>query len=232
MSGFRHIRQARRVSDGVSAGRLAAMRDRAVVLAAAEAQASAADAAADAAAADGRVDDVLSGAEVFTGLSIDGGEDVKSFLEKVASDVLPTAGLAANAVTDDEVFYDATVLALNGTTPVTLGSVGVTTGGEPVDISCRFLLEVQNFTAFGLVFRIWRDNGVAPMVIFTELLGGQAFKDAGGDYRFGQPYTAEWTDQPAAGTYDYFMEAEFTINTGFGIQEVSNRRLQALRRKR
>jgi hypothetical protein len=228
------------------------MRDRAVALAAAEAQQAAEAAAADASAAqadadqalldaaaadgkavavDGRVDDVLAGVEDFTAISV-GGDDKFGFLDTVASDVLPTEGLAANAVTDEDESFDATVLSLSGTTPVTHASVAVVTNGEPVDLSCRFLLEVSNPTAFGMVLRIWRDDGASAFVIFQEVVGNLAFKDAGDNYRFGQPYTAEWTDQPAAGSYTYFFETEFTINTGFTTQQTSNRYIKALRRRR
>lgn len=147
-------------------------------------------------------------------------------------DTAGTADIAPNAITESVSSYLASAQTLSGTTPVTLRTVTVTTTGEPVDISCRFLLEAENPTAFGMIFRIWRTDGISPTVIFQEVLGNLAFKDAGANYRCGQPYTAAWTDQPSAGAYSYFMEVEFTINTGFSIQEASNRYLSALRRLR
>lgn len=185
---------------------------------------------------------VLRGDTPFTGLNI-AGTNVRPFLDYtdgtqltdpagLSDAVVETPAIVANGVTQSVAAYTASALTLTGTTAITIQSVSVTTDGEPVDLSCRFLLEVENPATFGMVFRIWRDAGGSPFTIFQEIVGNLAFMDAGGNYRFGQPYTAEWTDQPSAGTYNYFIQTEFTINTGFSIQEASNRYLKALRRLR
>ena len=236
MSGLRLQRQARRLKDGASAVRLAAMRERAVVQGVVRAQAAADEAAADAAAAqtaaesaaddaaaaDDRISGVLAGEEVFTGLPVDGGEDVVGFLAKVAADVLPTGGLAADAVTAAERDFTAAAQTLTGTTFKTIASKTITTTGERVDLVAGFAIATENASLFGLRFWITRTTGgVVLATPYDLVLGGNVTKDAGGDYMYIAPVSIFADDDPPAGTHTYKLEI-WLSRDDCSVQEVTN----------
>lgn len=210
----------------------------------AQATADAAQTAADAAATDAataltaannansRIDDVLDGTEPFTGLAIDGAEDVKDFLAKVASDELPTAGLAAESVTQAERDFTATAQTLTGTTFKTIAEKEVTVTGGRLDIVASFSINTENTTIYGLRFRVVRETGGIDIATPYDLvLGGNVTKDAGGDYLFIQPVAIFCDDDPAAGTHTYRLEV-WLSRDDCSVEEVTNAYLRVEEVKR
>ena len=216
------------------------MRERAVVQAAVTAQAAAEEAQADADqaatdaaaaqtaanAADARVDDVLDGTEAFTGLNVDSVGDVSSFLGRVdvGSGTVSTDALAANTVTLSEAVNTAGVLSLNGTTPVTIATKDITTTGGMVELSCGFFIRCEDAGSFTLTYRINRTTGMSTSLIWEQTIGGNATKDAGGDYLWIQLESIHTQDSPAAGTHTYYFEV--VLSKTCTTQEVENRTLR------
>jgi hypothetical protein len=231
------------VSDGASAGRLAAMRDRAVALAAAEAQqaaeAAAAEASAaqadadqallDAAAADGRVDDVLAGVEDFTAISV-GGDDKFGFLDTVASDVLPTEGLAPEAATQSAGDTQAAVLTLTGATDCKIVEKAITTTGGEVEVTASFFINCEDSSNFTITYRITRTTGMSTTTFYTQVIDGNAMRDAGGDYKWIKIEPLLTSDEPAAGTHTYAVWVQ--LGASLSTMEVENRVLRLLEIKR
>lgn len=185
---------------------------------------------ADAAAADGRISGVLAGEEAFTGLAVDGGEDVATFLATVASDVLPTEGLALEAATQSAGDSQAAVLTLTGATSCKIVEKEITTTGGEVEVTASFFINCENSSNFSVTYWIYRVTDGSGTLIYTQVIDGNAMRDAGANYKWIRLEPLLTSDEPGAGTHTYSVWVQ--LNASLSVMEVENRTIRILEIKR
>lgn len=221
-----------------------------VEVVAAEAAADADQALLDAAAADAKavtadgkavvaqdtVNGALAGTEAFTGLLV-GAQNVKPFLDEtdgaklvdpagLDTAIVATAKIAANAVSNSISAYTDGVLALSGTSFVTIQTVSYTTTGEPLEVKANFFLNIHHPAGGGVSARI----RIVQALPFGGNLFDQTFAAIGDDFLQGwQTPTVNITR--AAGTYTFEVIVSLSNNTS-AVETVQSRLLRVEESKR